>query len=123
MKKKTWIDPIPTFVALALAASAGLICMLLIGISESFNGIAEFFLWLPLILAPSILALVVVTVLRPLLNVEPTKFYAISSAVFVIGMMAGIFLWAGISTAAYLMNMAAFVVMAAITAYTVRKQR
>lgn len=123
MKKKTWIDPIPTFVALALAASAGLICMLLIGISESFNAIAEFFLWLPLILAPSILALVVVTVLRPLLNVEPTKFYAISSAVFVIGMMAGIFLWAGISTAAYLMNMAAFVVMAAITAYTVRKQR
>lgn len=123
MKKKTWIDPIPTFVALALAASAGLICMLLIGISESFNGIAEFFLWLPLILAPSILALVVVTVLRPLLNAEPTKFYAISSAVFVIGMMAGIFLWAGISTAAYLMNMAAFVVMAAITAYTVRKQR
>lgn len=97
--------------------------MLLIGISESFNGIAEFFLWLPLILAPSILALVVVTVLRPLLNVEPTKFYAISSAVFVIGMVAGIFLWAGISTAAYLMNMAAFVVMAAITAYTVRKQR
>lgn len=123
MKKKTWIDPIPTFVALALAASAGLICMLLIGISESFNGIAEFFLWLPLILAPSILALVVVTVLRPLLNVEPTKFYAISSAVFVIGMVAGIFLWAGISTAAYLMNMAAFVVMAALTAYTVRKQR
>ena len=123
MKKKTWIDPIPTLVALALAASAGLIFMLLIGVSDTFNALAELFLWLPIFLAPTIVSLIVFTVLRPIINADPTRFYAIASAIFVIAMVAGMFLLPEVPTATYLVNIAVFCVMAAITVLTVKKQR
>lgn len=123
MRKRTWVDPIPTFAALAIAASIGLILMLLIGISDVFNAPAEFFLWLPLILAPSIIALLVVTLLRPALNVDPKKFYGITSVVFVALMLAGVFVFPDVSTMTYLFNCVVFIVMAGATTYTVLQQR
>lgn len=123
MRKRTWVDPIPTFVALAIAASIGLILMLLIGISDTFNGPAEFFLWLPLILAPSIIALLVVTLIRPALNAEPKKFYGITTVIFVILMLAGIFVFPDVATLTYLFNCVVFIVMAIATTYTVLQQR
>lgn len=123
MRKRTWVDPIPTFVGLAIAAFIGLALMLLIGVSDVFTGPAELFLWLPLILAPSIIGLLITTVLRPALNVEPKKYYTIVSVIFVVLMLAGIFVFPDVSTVTYLLNCVVFIVFAATTTYTVLQQR